>query len=76
MCPHCSLVCSATYVSTFGVLSCRADAALQLQGRCSGQLPLSGKGICIQVNKEGASATLGNVSRAGEESDEHDEEED
>ena len=48
----CLLVRSATYVSTFGVLLCRADAALQLQGRCSGQLPWSGTCSSMQRNKK------------------------
>ena len=68
---------SATYVSTFGVLLCRAGAALQLQRRCSRGLPRSEEGIPMQFNQEGAPATLGKGSMAGKEPDEEqDEEED
>ena len=55
----CLLVRSATYVSTFGVLLCRADATLQLQGRCSGQLPWSGTCSSIQRKKKEPSVTFG-----------------
>ena len=74
MCPHCSLVRSATCVSTFGVLLCRVDAALQLQRRCSGELPWSGKCSSIQRNNEGAPVTSGTGRRTGEKVDEEQEE--
>ena len=60
MCPHCSLARPATYVSTFGALLCRADAALQLQGRCSGQLPWSETCSSMQRIKKETSVTFGN----------------
>ena len=44
--------------------------------RCSSELPSSGKGISMQLNKEGAPVTFGTGSRTGEESDEEQEEED
>ena len=60
MCPHCSLARPATYVSTFGALLRRADAALQLQGRCSGQLPWSETCSSMQRSKKETSVTFGN----------------